>query len=88
MNPLEYLIEHDDVVWFTYGEGRYFEGWVMDVSNDALLVMWRASPFYAQANGTEDMGPPDEWILVSDIDMDSVLKEFEPVREERTNDCG
>ena len=76
-NPFEYLMEYEDVVWFTYGDGIRFEGWVTEVSDEALFVMWRPSPIYAQAQGGDDWSPEDEWIRNSEIDVESILKKVE-----------
>jgi len=48
-------------------------GWIEDVTDDAVLVMWAPSPFYAQATGTDEMSPPNEWIPLEQIVPDSVV---------------
>jgi len=71
--PLKHLIEHDDCVWFTYGDGNTFEGWVLEVTDDALLVMWRSSPIYAMSTDGDEWSRPDEWIKITDIDMETIV---------------
>ncbi len=34
--------------------------------------MWAPSPFYAQATGTDAMSPPDEWVPIAEIELDSL----------------
>ena len=57
---------------FRLRSGQNFEGWVVDVGEDAVFVLWASSPFYAQATGTDKMSPPDEWIRFEDIDLASL----------------
>jgi len=57
---------------FRFRDGRDFLGWVMDVTEDAVLVSWAPSPFYAQATGTAEMSPEDELVRFSDIELGSL----------------
>jgi hypothetical protein len=66
------LSETGDRCWFRLKSGGTFEGWVLEVSADEVLVMWAPSPFYAQATGTDEMSPPDEWIQFADIELSSL----------------
>jgi hypothetical protein len=52
---------------FQLRSGREFLGWAMDIREEAVLVSWAPSPFYAQATDTDEMAPPDEWIPFTDI---------------------
>jgi len=52
---------------FRLRSGQEFLGWVLDVGEEAALVSWAPSPFYAQATGTDETAPPDEWIPFTDI---------------------
>lgn len=70
------LQECEDAICFTYGDGIQFEGLVTEVTDVTLYVMWRPSPFYAQATGSDEMSPPDEWIKIKDIDIESLRKNF------------
>jgi outer membrane protein assembly factor BamB len=51
--------------------GAEFLGWVLEAKEDAVFVAWAPSPLYAQATGTDQMSPPDAWILYSEIDSNS-----------------
>lgn len=44
---------------------------MLETKEDAVYVAWAPSPVYAQAIGTDEMSPPDEWILYSEIDSTS-----------------
>ena len=57
---------------FRLRSGREFLGWVVEIREDAVLVSWAPSPFYAQASGTADMSPPNEWVLFADIEPSSL----------------
>jgi hypothetical protein len=57
---------------FQLRSGAEFLGWVMDVGADAVLVAWAPSPFHAQATGTSEMAPPDEWLPFADIEPASL----------------
>ena len=36
---LQLLVEIEDDVYFTYGDGNRFEGWILEATNDSILVM-------------------------------------------------
>jgi hypothetical protein len=57
---------------FRFRSGQNFQGWVIEVGEEAILVMWAPSPFYAQATGSDEMSPPDEWVKFSDIEPSSL----------------
>ena len=57
---------------FRLRSGRDFLGWVVEVGEDAVLVSWAPSPFHAQATGTDEWSPPDEWVRFADIDPASL----------------
>jgi hypothetical protein len=57
---------------FRLRSGQEFLGWVMEVGEDAILFACAPSPFYAQAAGTEEMSPPDEWVRFADIELSSL----------------
>lgn len=57
---------------FQLRSGQDFLGWVIEVKEDAILVSWAPSPFYAQGRGTDDMSPPDEWVKFDDIEPTSL----------------
>lgn len=61
------LTECEDKVTFKYGKDSHFEGWVDELTEDAVLVMWTPSPIYAQMTEGEDWAPQDEWIKLEDI---------------------
>jgi hypothetical protein len=52
--------------------GSEFLGWVMEVGEDAVLAAFAPSPFYAQAAGTSEMAPPDEWVPFDAIEPSSL----------------
>jgi len=59
----EYLLRRcDDLdrVAFDFVAGDHFEGWIVEVGQSHAVIGWAPSPFYAQAQGTEEMSPPDE----------------------------
>jgi len=53
---------------FTLKDGSEFLGWIIEVSDSAVLVMWAPSPLY----GDDEMSPPDEWIPFTDIVLESL----------------
>jgi hypothetical protein len=57
---------------FRLRSGQAFLGWVVEVGEDAALVAWAPSPFYAQATGKDEMSPPDEWLRFADIEPSSL----------------
>lgn len=59
-------------VGFRFRDGREFLGWAPETDEDAVLVLWAPSPFYAQATGTDDWAPPDEWVPFAEIDLSSL----------------
>jgi len=46
---LNKLKNTEESVYFTYGDGKKFEGWVLEVRGQSLLVSWKPSPIYAQS---------------------------------------
>lgn len=52
---------------FEFRDGREFLGWIVEVTDEAVLVSWAPSPFYAQAAGTTEMSPADEWVQFTEI---------------------
>jgi hypothetical protein len=68
----ERFVETGEKYAFRLRSGQEFLGWVMEVGEDAILVAWAPSPFYAQATGTEEMSPPDEWVRFADIEPSSL----------------
>lgn len=68
----ERLAEGGARIGFRFRDGREFLGWASETDEDAVLVMWAPSPFYAQATGTDDWAPPDEWVPVAEIDLSSL----------------
>lgn len=57
---------------FRLRSGQDFLGWIIEVGEDAVLVAWAPTPFYAQANGKDEMSPPDEWVRFAKIDHSSL----------------
>lgn len=57
---------------FRLRDGREFLGWIVEVADAAVLVAWAPSPFHAQATGTAEMSPPDEWLALTDIEPGSL----------------
>jgi hypothetical protein len=68
----ERFVETGEKYAFRLRSGQEFLGWVMEVGEDAILVAWAPSPFCAQATGTEEMSPPDEWVRFADIEPSSL----------------
>ena len=48
--------DNSDKVGFTFVDDREFLGWIADVTEDRMLVMWAPSPVYAQATGGDHRG--------------------------------
>ena len=71
-NRFEQFADAGEKHAFRLYSGREFLGWVMEVREDAILVMWAPLPFYAQATGTDEMAPPDEWVRFADIEPPSL----------------
>jgi len=69
---LNKLKNTEESVYFTYGDGKKFEGWVLEVRGQSLLVSWKPSPIYAQSHNTDEMNPVDELIDFKDIDTNSL----------------
>lgn len=69
---LKCLIENGAQITFRISDGRKFVGWVPEVGESAVFVVWVPSPFYAQATGTDEWASPDEWVPLADIDISSI----------------
>lgn len=51
--------------------GAEFLGWILEVEKGRVLLSWAPSPFFAQAAGTDQMSPVDEWVSLDEIAVDS-----------------
>lgn len=47
--------------------GRVYEGWIIEVTETALVFMHAPSPFHAQATGGRELAPPNEEIALDQI---------------------
>jgi len=65
---------HDksDRIGFTFVDGREFLGWISEVTEDRMLVMWAPSPIHAQAAGGEEWNPDDEWVPFTALRRESL----------------
>lgn|GEM_PF-5457344 len=68
----ERLTEDRSRIGFRFRDGREFLGWSSQTDGVAVFVVWAPSPFCAQATGTDDWAPPDEWVPFAEIDLASL----------------
>lgn len=54
-------------VGFSLVDGREFLGWIAEVADDRVSVVWAPSPIFMQATSGEKWNPDDEWIPFSAI---------------------
>jgi hypothetical protein len=66
--------DNSDRVGFTFVDGREFLGWIAEVTEDRMLVMWAPSPFYAQATGGDEWNPDDEWVPFTALRTESLAR--------------
>ncbi len=66
---------------FRLRDGREFLGWIVEVAAEAVLVSWAPSPFYAQATGTTEMSPADEWVQFTEIASGSLARWDDATRQ-------
>ena len=72
--------DNSDKVGFTFDDGREFLGWIAEVTEDRMLVMWAPSPIYAQATGGDEWNPDDEWVAFSALRTESLARYDKSVR--------
>ncbi|GAA4722646.1 hypothetical protein [Phytohabitans rumicis] len=66
--------DRGDKVGFSLIDGREFLGWVYEVSDEQILVLWASNPIYAQAHGGERWNPDDEWMPLETIRTETVAR--------------
>jgi len=69
---LEQFSRSSERVTFILKDGRRFEGWIEEIKEGRVLLSWAPSPFYAQAVGSDESDIPDEWIMLSEIDRNTI----------------
>lgn len=65
-------------VGFTHVDGREFLGRVGEVTDALVFVGWQPSPIYSRTGEEQRWNPEDEWVPLTAIQMNSLIRYDEP----------